>query len=291
MHITELFRNHQPVMSFEVFPPKKNAPVSTIYDTLDQLTAHNPHFISVTYGAGGTGSNHTLDIAAHIQDYCGKVALPHLTCLTATEASIKAMLEKLQYQGITNILALRGDYPPNFTPNSKARYNYAIDLIREIKGHGNFCIGAATYPEGHIESDDENKDMLHLKDKVEAGASFLISQLFFDNNIFYRFQNNLKARQIKCHISAGIMPILSKRQIQKMIFMCGASLPAKVIKLLVKYEHDPVALRQQGIAYAAEQVADLIRHGVHGIHLYTMNQPQIAQEILQQVPQLQPAIY
>ncbi len=280
MKIIDLFQQKKPVISFEIFPPKKEADISTIYKTINGLADLKPDFISVTYGAGGTGGNQTINIASIIKNNYGIEALPHLTCINSSKEVVQQCLKELKENNLQNVLALRGDRSIDFAEGEENQYNYAIDLIRELKDYGDFSIGAATYPEGHVECDDEREDIKFLKEKVEAGADFLVSQLFFDNKIFYQFLDRIKEEAINCKVSAGVMPILSKKQIEKMIYLCGASLPAKVIKLLARYENKPELLRQQGIEYAAEQVSDLIANGVEGIHLYTMNQPTIAKEIL-----------
>lgn len=286
MRIVDKFKEGKTVISFEIFPPRKGADINTIYKTVEALANLEPDFISVTYGAGGTGGNGTVEIAAKIKADYSIEALPHLTCITASEETVKKSLNYLQSKGIENILALRGDYPPGYLPTEGCKYKNSIDLIKEITDKNFFSIGAAAYPEGHIECVDEKKDIQYLKEKVDAGVDFLISQLFFDNDIFYRFRDAIKDKDINCKLSAGIMPILSKKQIEKMIFMCGATLPSKVIRFLVKYENNPEALRRIGIEYAAEQAVDLIEKGVDGVHIYTMNQPEIAKEILGRMSKL-----
>lgn len=283
MKIANIYNEKKPVISFEVFPPKKNHDIGTIYKTIEGLTELGPDFISVTYGAGGNGGNQTLEIASLIKNQYGIEALAHLTCVNSEKGTIKRKLDQLQEKGIENLLALRGDMPISGEGRPVKDYQYAIDLVKDVKAYGNFSIGGAAYPEGHIECDDINRDIDCLKDKVEAGVEFLISQLFFENQLFYRFLEQLRGQGIYCKISAGIMPILNKKQIEKMIFLCGASLPARVIKLLARYEHQPDTLRKKGIEYAAQQVSDLIKNGVDGIHLYTMNKPEIAREIMAQL--------
>lgn len=283
MKIANIYNEKKPVISFEVFPPKKNHDIGTIYKTIEGLTELGPDFISVTYGAGGNGGNQTLEIASLIKNQYGIEALAHLTCVNSEKGTIKRKLDQLQEKGIENLLALRGDMPTSGEGRPVKDYQYAIDLVKDVKAYGNFSIGGAAYPEGHIECDDINQDIDCLKDKVEAGVEFLISQLFFENQLFYRFLEQLRGQGIYCKISAGIMPILNKKQIEKMIFLCGASLPARVIKLLARYEHQPDTLRKKGIEYAAQQVSDLIKNGVDGIHLYTMNKPEIAREIMAQL--------
>lgn len=278
-----MFQKKKPVISFEIFPPKKEGDINTIYNTIEELASLQPDFISVTYGAGGTGSNKTIDIASFIKKQYHIESLAHLTCITSNQETIDRNIQELKKNNIDNVLALRGDIPEGFTQNKESKYTYAKDLIKELKSKGDFSIGAAIYPEGHIECDSMKEDLIHVKEKVEAGASFLVSQLFFHNELFYRFWEEFQKQDINCKVSAGIMPILSKKQIEKMIFMCGASLPAKVIKLLGKYENKPEDLKKQGIEYAAQQVEDLIAQGVDGVHVYTMNRPEIAKGIVERL--------
>jgi methylenetetrahydrofolate reductase (NADPH) len=283
MYIRDLFEKKKPVISFEIFPPKKDCSVDTIYKTIEDLSDLSPDFISVTYGAGGNGSDTTAQIASIIKNKYGIEALAHLTCITSNREKVCSTINELKANNINNILALRGDIPERYNFKGNIQYNYASDLIREIKKQGDFSIGAAAYPEGHIQCDDSRISAIHLKQKANAGADFLITQLFFDNRLFYDFINLKEKLSINIPISAGIMPILSKQQIEKMIFMCGVSLPSKIIKLLYKYENDPESLRKAGMEYATEQTIDLIANGVEGVHIYTMNQPEIAREILKNI--------
>lgn len=283
MYIKDLFEKKKPVISFEVFPPKKDAPVETIYKTIEGLVDLSPDFISVTYGAGGVGSDKTVEIASIIKNKYGIEALAHLTCITSDKQKVQDTIKELKNNNIQNILALRGDIPEGFKLNKKADYNYASDLIREIKDGGDFSVAAAAYPEGHIECEDIRISGIHLKQKVNMGADFLITQLFFDNRSFYDFINLKEKLSINVPVTAGVMPILNKNQIQKMIFMSGASLPSNIIKMLYKYENSPEDLRKAGIEHAAEQVIDLIANGIDGVHIYTMNQPEIAREILKSI--------
>lgn len=290
MHIKDLYFRKKPVISFEIFPPKKGYNIDTIYSTVQELSNLGPDFISVTYGAGGAGSDKTVEIAAIIKNKYKTETLAHLTCKGASEENVFSKIKELRANNIENILALRGDISEYNTIDRNTSYNYAIDLIRDVKRYEEFSIGAAAYPEGHIECEDLRISAIHLKQKVDAGADFLITQLFFENNLFYRFLELKEKLSMKVPVSAGIMPILNKNQIQKMIFMCGASLPSKIIKLLYKYEYSPDNLRKAGIEYAAEQVIDLIANGVDGVHIYTMNQSEIAKEILKDIQPIERAI-
>ena len=282
MHISELFQKKSPVLSFEIFPPKKESPVETIYQTLDELQDLTPDFISVTYSAGGTGGNHaTCDIASAIKNKYGILPIAHLTCVSSNQAEIDAQLDELEKNGVYNILALRGDINPNVPP--KHDFAHASDLTAFIKARGGFSVSGACYPEGHCESENLIEDILHLKRKVDAGAEHLISQLFFDNAMFYSFLERARIAGITVPIEAGIMPVVNKKQIERMVSLCGASLPQKFVKMINRYEHNPEALRDAGIAYAVDQIVDLIANGVDGIHLYTMNNPYIARRICENI--------
>lgn len=290
MKIANLFKeNKKTVFSFEVFPPKKDSPIESVYSKMEELCALKPDFISVTYGAGGTvGHSRTCEIASKIKYDFGVESVAHLTCVNSTKEDIDINLADLKANGIENILALRGDYVEGVEP--KHDFKYASDLCEYIEKTDEyrefFDIGGGCYPEVHGEAEDEIEDILNLKKKVDAGASHLISQLFFDNNAYYRFIERAKIARINVPIEAGIMPITNKKQITRMVSMSGACLPAKFSKILQKYENKPEALRDAGIAYAIEQIVDLIANGVDGIHLYTMNNPYIAQKITEAVVNL-----
>lgn len=285
MKIIDLCKSRRPLLSLEIFPPVRDSDLASVYRTAQGLATLAPDFISVTYGAGGKGNKNTAAIATAIKKRQRVETVAHLTCLGSSRETVAANLRLLQAGGIENVLALRGDLPREAT-SAQLPYRYAVDLIREIKAENSFCIGAAAYPECHIECQDPAQDLEHLKQKVAAGADFLVTQLFFDNATFYRFRQRATKLGIGCPILTGVMPILSKKQVNKLIYMCGASLPAKVVRLLVKYSDDPVALRQAGIEYAANQIADLLANGVDGVHIYTMNQAGIARGILDQLPGL-----
>lgn len=285
MKFSELFKKDKCVLSFEVFPPKKDMPADTIYSTLDSLKALNPAFISVTYGAGGTkGDNITCKIASHIKNDLGIPSAAHLTCVSNTKEDIDIILDDLKANGIENILALRGDTNPERPP--KNDFRYASELISYIKSRGDFSISAACYPECHVEAPDMITDIRHLKEKVDAGADHLMSQLFFDNGQFYSFLEKARIAGINVPIEAGIMPVINKAQIERMVSLCGASLPPKFARIMAKYENNPEALRDAGIAYAVDQIVDLISNGVDGIHLYTMNKPYVAEKIAAAVSSL-----
>ena len=278
MYISDLFKKDRTIFSFEVFPPKKTSSIETIYETLEGLSDLKPDFISVTYGAGGNrADSKTCQIASDIQEKYGILSAAHLTCVYNTKEDIDYILKELEEHGIRNILALRGDINPDFPV--KKDFKYASELVSYIKSRGNFHVSGACYPEGHGEADSLIDDIKNLKKKVEAGAEHLMSQLFFDNTQFYDFLEKARIAGIEVPIEAGIMPVVNKSQIERMVSMCGASLPVKFSKMMQKYEHQPEALRDAGIAYAIDQIVDLISNGVDVIHLYTMNNPYVAGKI------------
>lgn len=278
MHINNLFKEKRLVFSFEIFPPKVTSPIETIYDTLEELRDLDPDYISVTYGAGGSGEvNKTSELSSLVKSKYGIEPLAHLTCINSNKDSMEKILQELKEKNVENILALRGDVFGKAKVSGE--FNNACELIEYIKKNKSFGISAACYPEGHIESKNLQQDIEVLKMKVESGAEHLISQLFLDNNRFYNFLDKVEQNGINVPIQAGIMPVTNKRQIERIVSLCGANVPLKFIKILEKYEHDKEALRDAGIAYAMDQIVDLISTGVRGIHLYTMNNPYIAKKI------------
>lgn len=278
MKISELFGKGKCVFSFEVFPPKKTMPLDTIYPTLISLKKLDPAFISVTCGAGGSGADsNTCKVVSYIKSELGIESCAHLTCVSSTKSEVDAVLDELKSNGIENILALRGDINPD-NP-MKTDFKYASELISYLRAKGDFHVSAACYPEGHIESRDMVTDIRHLKEKVDAGAEHLMSQLFFDNASFFDFLEKARIAGINVPIEAGIMPVVNKKQIERMVSMCGASLPAKFTRMMARFENSPEALRDAGIAYAIDQIVDLVSSGVDGIHLYTMNNPYVAEKI------------
>ena len=278
MKLAQLFGQGRTVFSCEVFPPKRDMPVDSIYTTLDGLKDIRPDFISVTFGAGGSQVNQTThEIASIIQNRYHIPAMAHLTCVAAGRAEVDRLLAQLKGDGVENVLALRGDVNPDIPP--KTDFAHASDLVAYIHARGDFGVSAACYPEGHLESPDLVSDIRHLKEKVDAGAQHLVSQLFFDNEDFFRFLERARIAGINVPIEAGIMPVLSQNSIRRMVSMCGASMPRKLTRILAKYGDHPEALREAGIAYAIDQISDLIAGGVDGIHLYTMNNPDVARQI------------
>lgn len=285
MKLSSLFNSEKTILSFEVFPPKKTSPIETVYSTLAELKELNPAFISVTYGAGGNAADTTTcDIAAYIQRELDIPSAAHLTCVYSTKEGVLTQLQQFKERGVENILALRGDVNPEIPRLHE--FEYASDLTKFIKENGDFHVSGACYPECHLEAASLAEDIKHLKIKVEAGAEHLMSQLFFDNDTFHRFREMADIAGINVPIEAGIMPVVNKKQIERMVSMCGASLPPKFAKMMQRYEHNPEALRDAGIAYAIDQIVDLISSGVDGIHLYTMNNPYVARKISEAVRSL-----
>lgn len=281
MKTSELFMN-KTVLSMEVFPPKRTVPVDTIYETLDGLRSVTPDFISVTHGAGGRGnSQSTIEIASAVRHRYGIESVAHIPCLNLTREDVLLILAQLKSQGIENILALRGDCAAGIEPSGEFRY--ASELVSFIREHGDFNILGACYPEGHQESGGLIKDIHYLKNKVDAGVSQLITQLFFDNEYFYRFRERLALAGIRVPVEAGIMPVVNKKQIERMVSLCGVKLPKKFISMMERDGGNPEAMRDAGIAYAVDQIVDLTAHGVDGIHLYTMNNAYIANKIYEAV--------
>lgn len=278
MKISEKYNRSHPVLSFEIFPPKKDSALKNIDATLEVLCKQNPDYISVTFGAGGTSNNNkTIELARKIKHEYGVEPMVHLTCLTYGKEEIDGFYNVLRENGIENILALRGDRNPDIP--EKQDFRHASELTAYIKEKGDLCIAGACYPEVHPESENVVSDIKHLKEKVDAGAQFLVSQLFFDNEYFYSFQEKCRIAGIDVPISAGIMPVTNKAQIERMVTMCGASLPEKFKKIMNKYEDNPQALFDAGMSYALSQVIDLMANDVQGIHLYTMNNPVVAGRI------------
>lgn len=279
MNIRKLFNEKKVVFSFEIFPPKPTSNIETIYYTLEELKDLRPDFISVTYGADGSLlENRTRELSALVKNNYGIETLAHLTCIGSTKKEIDFILKDLSKIGINNVLALRGDIPVD--KEIKGDFDYAKDLIEYINFYKKeFNIAGACYPEGHQECKDIDKEILYLKMKEQVGASHFISQLFFDNNYFYDFLEKKEKYNIKSPIQAGIMPVVNIKQIERIVSLCGAKLPKKFLKIMDKYEHDKVSLRDAGIAYAVEQIVDLISSEVDGIHLYTMNNPYVANRI------------
>lgn len=284
MKISELFKE-KTVLSFEIFPPKITTNESVIYETLNGLTGLHPDFISVTYGAGGgKNGSKTIQIASDVKNRYGIESVAHLPCIGITKNQAVQVLDSLKGNGIENILALRGDISQDTVPAGD--FSHANELIEFIRERYDFNIIAACYPEGHSESKNIVEDINYLKQKVYCGVSHLITQLFLDNDYFYAFRERTTIAGINVPIEAGIMPVTNKAQIERMVKLCGIHLPNKFMKMIERYENNPEALRDAGIAYAIDQIVDLISQGVDGIHLYTMNNPYVAKRIYKAVHSL-----
>ena len=282
MKITEIVeakkKQGKSILSFEIFPPKKEEALKNIDATLERLCDLHPDFISVTFGAGGSATdNKTLGIAKKIKDNYGVEPMVHLTCLHYGREEIGEMLKQFEDAGIENVLALRGDVNPNIP--MKQDFRYANELVEFIKGKGDFDVSGACYPETHLEAPDAITDIRNLKRKVDAGVSHLISQLFFDNEFFYNFYEKTRIAGIDVPVEAGIMPVTNRAQIERMVNTCGASLPKKFERILHKYEDNKEALLDAGMAYALNQIVDLIANDVDGVHIYTMNNVKVAGRI------------
>lgn len=290
MRISQLFDQKKLVLSCEVFPPKPETPVQSIYDTLDALKDLRPDFISVTYGAAGMQATRelALDLTCYIKNELGVESLSHLTCIGATHESIEKITARLSENGIENILALRGDLPDE--GDVPTDFTHACDLIGKLKSEGRFHIAAACYPECHPTAPSLEADLLHLKEKVDCGAEHLITQLFFDNDDFYRFREKAVKLGIHVPIQAGIMPVLGAKQIRRITSLCGSRIPPKYLRMIERYENDKVALRDASIAYATDQIVDLISNGVDGIHLYSMNNATVAKRILHNVESVRQSV-
>lgn len=283
--IKDIYQPGKTVFSFEVFPPKRNDDIYDIYKTLDQLKTLNPDFISVTYGAGGSNSKKTATIASYIQNICEIEAIAHLTAVAMNSEFLIDFLDKLQQKGVCNVLALRGDRPRDMSDEdySNRTFLHASDIIQIIHKHSDLCVAAACYPEIHPESETRESDLHYLKEKVDSGVNFLITQMFFDNERFYEFRELARKSGINVPISTGIMPITATKQLGTSVSLSGTSVPTKLSSMVAKYADNPDDLRKAGIEYAVEQINDLIENDVDGIHIYTMNKAATAIDIMKQV--------
>ena len=266
-------------LSFEVFPPKQDAAFDSVKKATEEIAKLRPAFISVTYGAGGGTSKYTLDIAKNIKDQYNVQTLAHLTCVSSTRETVHQKIKEIKAAGIENIMALRGDIPADMDLSHQETwaYHHAIDLIRELKESGtDFCIGGACYPEKHPESANQKEDIRFLKEKVDAGCEFLTTQMFFDNNLLYNFLYKIREAGITVPVVAGIMPITNANQIDRALTLSGSHVPQRFKALVDKFGSDPAAMKQAGVAYAVSQIIDLVANGIHAIHIYSMNKPDVA---------------
>lgn len=286
MRISEILKSPGVKLSVEVFPPKADADYSKVQSAIEELCALHPAFMSVTYGAGGTTAENTVKIASHVQRALSVTSLAHLTCVGATKEHIRSRLAELKEGGVENILALRGDIPDRQSFPSPDGFRYASDLVAFIRAESDFCVGCACYPEGHVESAKREDDIDHLKIKVEAGAEFLTTQMFFDNNILYNFLYRLRDKGIAVPVIPGIMPVTNAKQIARICALSGTALPRRFRAIVERFGGSPAAMSQAGIAYATEQIIDLIANGVNAIHLYSMNKPDVAKSILRNLSEI-----
>lgn len=275
MKIKDILKQEKNILSFEVFPPKAENTYESVKKAVHEIAKLKPAFMSVTYGAGGGTSRFTMDIASDLLRECGITPMVHLTGVSLSRAQLRKTAEQIKDRGIENILALRGDIP-EIREND---YNYASELIHDLKELGDFCIGGACYPEGHPESASMAEDLRHLKEKTDAGCDFLTSQMFFDNTIFYNFLYRAREKGITVPIIAGIMPITNVKQLKRTVSLSATHLPARFRRLLDKFGDNPNVMKQAGIAYTTEQIVDLVANGIQAIHIYTMNHPDVAEQI------------
>ncbi len=280
MKIREILSDNKVHISFEIFPPKTDAGFDGVLDAARQIAELKPAFISVTYGAGGGTSKNTADIASRIKYDFGVESLAHLTCVSSTKEEVRQVIGRLKEKGIENILALRGDIPSDSEFPVPNHYHYACELIEDIKEQGDFCIGAACYPEGHVETEHKRDDITHLKDKVDCGVDFLTTQMFFDNHILYNFLYRIRERGITVPVLPGIMPVTNGKQMKRICELSGTALPERFRAIVDRFGDNPPAMQQAGIAYATEQIVDLIANGIQNIHVYSMNKPEVAKAIM-----------
>lgn len=277
MKISEILKLNKKTISFEVFPPKSDANFDSIRAATEEIASLNPAYMSVTYGAGGGRSRYTLDIAKNIEDSYGIPTLAHLTCVSSTREIVFEKIREMKSRGIENVMALRGDIPTSDYPRE---YRYAYELVEQLRSAGGFCIGGACYPEGHPESESPERDVINLKNKVDCGLDFLTTQMFFDNDLYYRFVDRARRIGIDLPIIPGIMPITSATQVDRIVMLSGSYLPPKLIGIIEKYKDDPASMKQAGIEYAVDRAADLYKNGVNNLHIYSMNKPDVARAIL-----------
>lgn len=276
MKISDILVEKTPHLSFEVFPPKTDAAYEGVLKATEAIAELKPSYMSVTYGAGGGTSKNTVKIASHIKDKYNVPSLAHLTCVSSTKEEVHQVIDQLKASGIENILALRGDIPQESEFPLPNHYQYAYELIEDIKSQGDFCIGAACYPEGHVESEHKKDDIAHLKQKVDCGVDFLTTQMFFDNNIFFNFMYRIREAGIAVPVIPGIMPITKRVQVKNAVKLSGCNVPERFKNIVDRFGDTEAAMKQAGIAYATDQIIDLLANGVKHIHVYSMNKPEVA---------------
>ena len=282
MKLSELLKKEGLSLSFEVFPPKTDTAFDTVKRATEEIAALSPSFMSVTYGAGGGTSRYTLDIARNIKERYGVPTLAHLTCVSSTKETVCARIEAMRAAGIENVMALRGDIPQGVGDVERAAWHYrhAVELVRELKAYGDeFSVGGACYPEVHPESANQKEDIKYLKEKVDAGCDFLTTQMFFDNNLFYNFLYKIREAGITVPVIPGIMPITNGNQVARAIQLSGSLMPQRFKALVDKFGTSPAAMKQAGIAYATDQIIDLFANGIKNVHVYSMNNADVAAAI------------
>ena len=283
MKIKELLKSKNLTVSFEVFPPKTETVFDSVKTATEEIAKLKPSFMSVTYGAGGGTSKYTLEIAKNIKESYGVPTLAHLTCVSSNKETVIERINDIKNAGIENIMALRGDIPKEleFADRSNWHYRYAVDLVREIKNINNdFCVGGACYPEIHVESKTQADDIKYLKEKVDAGCDFLTTQMFFDNNLLYNFLYKIRESGITVPVMPGIMPITSATQIERAVKLSGSFIPQRFKSLVDKFGSNPISMKEAGIIYATDQIIDLFANGINHVHVYSMNKPEVAKRIL-----------
>ena len=282
MKIIDLLTQEKPSLSFEVFPPKTETNFESVRVATEEIAKLRPAYMSVTYGAGGGTSKYTLDIAKNIHEMYGVPTLAHLTCVSSSKEMVQQKIEEMKAAGVENVMALRGDIPAGMEAADRSQwdYQYAIDLIRELKvSNAAFCIGGACYPEVHPESLNQKDDIKRLKEKVDAGCDFLTTQMFFDNNLFYNFLYKIREAGITVPVIPGIMPITNANQIERALKLSGSFMPQRFKSIADKFGSDPAAMKQAGIAYATDQIIDLYANGIQNVHVYSMNKPDVAEKL------------
>ena len=278
MKISDILANGRPSVSFEIFPPRQDAPFAPVKEAVARLALQKPSFMSVTYGASGNAQANTVDIASFVQT-CGVPALAHLTCLSATRETIAGEIKALRAAGIENVLCLRGDMPKDAAAHPPGDFTHAVDLVRALRPSP-LCLGGACYPECHPDCAHMEDDIAHLREKVDAGLDFVTTQMFFDNNIFYRYLSKLRDRGVTVPVIAGIMPVTNGRQISRICRLSGTYLPSRFKAIVDCYGDNPAAMLDAGVAYATEQIIDLMANGIKAVHIYTMNRPEVAERIM-----------
>ncbi len=286
MRIVEILKEERVHISCELFPPKQGSQLENVKQVVRDIAQIKPVYMSVTYGATGGTSDYTVDIANEIQNVNQIPALAHLTCASSSKEKVREVVEQLKEKRIENILTLRGDIPENADFPLLNQYKHASELIADVKSLGDFCIGGACYPEGHPEAETMHEDIEHLKEKVEAGCDFLTTQMFFDNDIYYSFMYKILKKNIDVPVVAGIMPVTNAAQIKRIISLSGNMVPPRFKAIVDRFSDNPAAMKQAGIAYATEQIIDLIANGVNNIHIYTMNKPDVAGAIFENLSEI-----